>query len=614
MSGGLRRRFAAWAIDDGGSWGTHDAAPSTPPRGIRRLWGPVEPYLGSSVPIVVCLALVSLLAGFAEAAMIYFVVRIAAELAGSAGALELSIGPLSTSTGLTGAFVGAFVALGASAVLSFAAAVLTARLSVRSLNRARKRTLGAFIDAGWELQSKERAGALQELLNTHVTKISQAVLVISDGLIASLGFAALMISALVVQPIAAGTIILGVALVAIALRPISRMTRRQANLQKSLGQDYAVNIAGVVAMAREINVFGVWEQMRSLMERRADRVSRSGFVTRLLLRSNPIVYQTAVMALLLVGMLGVRAADPGDVANLGAVVVLLVRAMSYSQRINSAAQQVQEVAPYVEEVQAREALYRSAPRSDATERLDRVEEMRLDSVTFGYEPEEPVLHEVSLEITRGEVIGLVGPSGSGKSTLVQILLRLRDPDAGRYLVNGIDAARFDRSSWARAVTFVPQENHILRGTVHDNIALFRDGVTAEHVAHAAVRAHLDADVRALPLGYETEIGSGAADLSGGQRQRLGLARALAGHPDVVVLDEPTSALDMRSEVLVQETLSQLKGDVTMIIVAHRLTTLAVCDRIIVLQDGRISAVGTYKQLQRRSRFFREAVELSRLPA
>jgi ATP-binding cassette subfamily B protein len=295
-------------------------------------------------------------------------------------------------------------------------------------------------------------------------------------------------------------------------------------------------------------------------------------------------------------------------------VVLLVRSMSFAQRMNTAFQQAHEVTPYIEEVRAREAEYRSAPRHDATEQLGRVESIRLDGVSFAYEPDKPVLSDLSLTIERGEVIGLVGPSGSGKSTLVQLLLRLREPDAGRYEVNGEDAARFDRASWTRAFAFVPQDNQLLRGTVHENIALFRGHVSAAAAEQAAGRAHLDTDICALPHGYGSEVGSGAADLSGGQRQRLGLARALAGSPEVVVLDEPTSALDMRSEMLVQETLQELKGDVTMIIVAHRLTTLSICDRIVVLQGGRVSAVGTYEELQRDSRFFRDAIELSRLPA
>jgi ATP-binding cassette subfamily B protein len=611
----LRRLASRWAVDDGSTPARSSAVEQrTGGRRLRRLWDRLDPYIGPSRGLVVLLAVVSLAAGFAEAGLIYLLVRIAAELADSAGSLDLSIGPLSADLDLVEMFAGATAALVLTILMNLTAAVLTTRLSVASLNRARKQTMEAFLDAGWTVQSRERPGWLQELLSTHVNKISQAVLAISTGLNAGLGFVALMVSAILVQPLAAGSILVGVVLVAALLRPLSRMTKQRSNDQKELNADYAMHVAETVSIAREINVFGVWPDVQRQMERHADRVARAQFATRLLVRASPVVYQSAVMGLLLAGMVLVRAASASEVTNIGAVVILLVRGLSYTQQINGAFQQASEITPYIEEVAAQEAHYRSQPVLGGSDVLGRVDHIELDSISFAYEPDRLVLEDVSLTIERGEVIGIVGPSGSGKSTLVQLLLRLRQPTAGRHLINGVDASAFDRRSWTSAVALVPQDNHLVRGTVADNVAFSRPEVGPSEVARAVTLAHLDDDVRLMADGLETEIGPGAADLSGGQRQRLGLARALAGMPEVIILDEPTSALDMRSETLIQETLEELRGSLTMFLVAHRLTTLSVCDRIVVLQAGRVSAVGTYDELLQSSEFFRDAVSLSRLPA
>ena len=589
-------------------------ASDAPAGNLRRLWFRMEPYLGPSYPLVALLAVVSLISGFAEAGLIVLIVRIASELTNPGSALDLSIGPIDLDIDLTPAFVAATIALVLSSGLNLLAAVLTARLSVSSLNRARKRTMGAFLLAGWPVQSRERVGHLQELLSSHVTKISQAVLAMTSGLNAALSFFALMVSAVFVEPIAAGIILGGVVVVGLLLLPLSRLTKRRSNQQKVRNAEYAMHVAETVGLAREIDVFGVADAVRVDMENKADAVARAGFVTRLLVKGNPVVYQAAVMGLLLVGLAGVRASDTSDVVGLGAVVILLVRALAYSQQINGTIQQATEIAPYVEEVESQEAYYRANAAVRGAAKLDRVGVIEFDDVSFAYEPDQPVLENVSLSVDPGTVVGIVGPSGSGKTTLVQILLGLRSPSSGAYRLNGLPADEYDAESFTRAFALVPQDNELFRGTIAENIAFYRAGVTRADVERAAHQAHLHDDIMRLPHGYDTDVGSGAADLSGGQRQRIGLARALAGNPDVVVLDEPTSALDMQSETLVQETLTELHGQLTMFIVAHRLTTLSVCDRIIVLIDGKLTANGTFNQLQRRSRFFRDAVALSRMPS
>lgn len=208
------------------------------------------------------------------------------------------------------------------------------------------------------------------------------------------------------------------------------------------------------------------------------------------------------------------------------------------------------------------------------------------------------------------MVGIIGPSGAGKSTLVKLLLGVRDPSEGRVLVEGIDLREVDREWWTERVAFVAQDAQLFTGTVAENIRFFRHGIDDAAVRRAAARAHVLADVEALPEGFDTHLGERGSQLSGGQRQRLSIARAIAGGPDVLILDEPTSALDMRSEQLIRETLNELHGEQTVIVIAHRMSTLQQCDRLLVVDGGHLIAQGPPASLRHENEFYRKALELS----
>jgi ABC-type multidrug transport system fused ATPase/permease subunit len=235
--------------------------------------------------------------------------------------------------------------------------------------------------------------------------------------------------------------------------------------------------------------------------------------------------------------------------------------------------------------------------------------IELDAVHFAYADGADVLHGLDLAIGRGETVGLVGPSGSGKTTIVRILLRLLEPTDGQVRYAGVPLNSMSLASWYHTVAFVPQDPRLLTATVAENIDLFRNA-TRDEIESASIAAHLHDEVLALPDGYDTVVGPAGVALSGGQQQRLAMARALLREPRVLVLDEPTSALDVRSEARVQATLAGLRGRVTTVIIAHRLSTLAACDRIVVVVGGRIEAVGTHDELLRSSSFYMDAVRLS----
>jgi subfamily B ATP-binding cassette protein HlyB/CyaB len=226
-----------------------------------------------------------------------------------------------------------------------------------------------------------------------------------------------------------------------------------------------------------------------------------------------------------------------------------------------------------------------------------VGEIRFDRVRFRYRPETPeVLRDISLTIPAGEMLGIVGPSGSGKSTLTKLVQRLYVPHQGRILIDGTDLSLVDPAWLRRQVGVVLQENELLHRSVRDNIALTDPSLPMEAVIEAAKLAGAHAFILALPQAYDTWIDERGGNLSGGQRQRLAIARALITDPRILILDEATSALDAESEEIVQANLKRIAAGRTVIVIAHRLSAVRQCDRIITIEEGAITEMGTHQSL------------------
>jgi ATP-binding cassette, subfamily B, bacterial MsbA len=236
------------------------------------------------------------------------------------------------------------------------------------------------------------------------------------------------------------------------------------------------------------------------------------------------------------------------------------------------------------------------------------EGIRFEQVSFQYldRSGHPALSDVSFTLRAGEMAAIVGPSGAGKSTLVDLLCRFYEPSSGRILVDGRDIRDYDLKSYRTCISLVQQESLMFDDTIRGNLDFGLPApLTDKEMREVLRRAHCLEFVEALPNGADTQIGERAVRLSGGQRQRLALARALANRPTLLLLDEPTSALDSVSEQAIQETLREVHGDVTVVVVAHRLSTIIDADRILVLQDGRLAAEGTHDALMGRGGVYRD---------
>ena len=224
-------------------------------------------------------------------------------------------------------------------------------------------------------------------------------------------------------------------------------------------------------------------------------------------------------------------------------------------------------------------------------------DVTFEHVAFRYRIDGPeVLHDVSFKVKAGQVVGVVGPSGSGKSTIARLIQRLYTPESGRVLVDGVDVAMVDTSWLRRQIGVVLQENVLFNASIRDNIALADPAMPIERVIQAAKLAGAHEFILETPEGYDTVVGERGTSLSGGQRQRIAIARALVTNPRILILDEATSALDYESERLIQENMKRITQGRTVFIIAHRLSTVRLSDRIITIDHGRIVEDGTHQEL------------------
>jgi len=284
---------------------------------------------------------------------------------------------------------------------------------------------------------------------------------------------------------------------------------------------------------------------------------------------------------------------------LGTIVIGLQRMLPILQQLYGAWSSVQGNAAQVKDVL--KLLEQPLPEQQNLEgnALPFENAIELQNVNFSYDADGPdVMRDISLAIPKGSKVGFIGATGGGKSTMLDIVMGLLEPTGGKLRVDGIVIDAQTRRSWQRNIAHVPQSIFLSDSSIEENIAF---GVPVEKIDHERVRqaarqAQIDGVIESWPKHYKTFVGERGARLSGGQRQRIGIARALYKNADVIIFDEATSALDNETEVAVMRAIEALHGEITVLIIAHRLTTLRGCDMIVELTDGAIKATGTYEEI------------------
>ncbi len=549
---------------------------------------------------IVSLAGLSFVGGGMEAAFLLIATR--AGLAVAGGEETILLWPSRTVSIWTGiATAGLLVSFRLIPALGNVA--ISTRLAELVTVTERDRLANAYFEASWPIRETEPAGRLQHLLIAFTERIKNLASSLSQGVTAAVSLTALLVFSLLVDPLATLLVLGSLSVLVFALSPIRRAVSRSASTATAVQVQFAEDVAELGGIGLELHTFGVADAVRHRLSAQARKEARARRRVDGLVQAVTPLYISFAYALVLAALIAAIQIGEGELQSFGAVLLIMLRSLTYGQQIQTTMAYVKNELPVLTQIESSIGRYSSEREPVGNRPVSTMTPVVFHDVGFEYTEGVPVLTGVTFEIEQGEVVGVIGPSGSGKTTLIQLLLGVREPTVGTVTVGGHDLRTVRRADLARLVGFVPQTPTILSSSVRDNVTFFRDQIPDELVLAALRRAHILSEVSEMTEGLDTFVGERGSSISGGQQQRLSIARAVLENPQLLLLDEPTSALDSESEAVVRTSLREVASISTVVIVAHHLSTLDICDRIMIVRDNRIEAFDTPQRLREDNDYF-----------
>lgn len=474
-------------------------------------------------------------------------------------------------------------------VALFLANYTAGQITSRYETKTRNELLASTLDADWPYLARQKLGHLDQILTTNVDQSSKLLSYISYSILVVANL--ITYSLLVVNisaTVAALALILGAALL-LALGPLFRKNtfaaEKQVNLYKTLAHYINENVLGMKIVKSAFVKDKVKEKAGEYFE----NMRRMNMEITFLRNATNVLLQPLGLLFIISVFVFFYKATVFNFAAFAVAVYAINKVFTYVQMAQSNLHAIYGLAPHLVSVaEYRSEVARSREADSGTEGFSFKNSLEFKNVGFSYSRERGiVLKNLNFRIKKGEMTGIIGPTGAGKTTVVDLLLRLYSPTEGEILLDGKNIAEISMREWRNNIGYVSQETFLLNDTIENNIRFYGEEISRQDIKEAAKLANTLDFINSLPQKFATVIGERGIMLSGGQRQRIILARALARRPQILVLDEATSALDSESESLIQKSIEGLKGTITVLAIAHRLSTVKISDRIIVLDKGKI---------------------------
>ncbi len=486
----------------------------------------------------------------------------------------------------------------AKAVFIFIANYTTSKITLRYLRESQKLSLQRTLQAQWPFLLNQKIGYLDRVIIEDTPYSGSILMNITDislrlASLATYAFVAFKIS----LPITLLTLA-GGSFIFLVFKPLYYRSRKIAEKMNVLSKEVTHFINESMIGIKTIKSTGIENAVAKKGTGYFEEIERSQFKSQLLGYLQGSVFEPASF-IFIIGVFTFYYQAPNfNIASFAVIIYLIQKMFSFMQGIQAKFSHINTSLPYLNTmIKYQQEAKQHKETTEAGKPFKFEKSLELKDLSYVYAgTKKKSLSNVSFTISRGETIGIIGPSGAGKTTLVDILLHLLTPQSGSILLDNENASLISKDDWRSNVSYVSQDIFLMHDTVEVNIQFYNKGLTRKEIAEAAKLANIYNFVQTLPEKFKTIVGERGVKLSGGQRQRIVLARALARKPRILILDEATSALDNESEALIQQAITDLKGKITVIMIAHRLTTVMNCDKLIVLDQGKIIDSGSPNDL------------------
>lgn len=492
-------------------------------------------------------------------------------------------------------------------IVLFLVNYLTAKMVADYETKTRVKLFLATFQAKWPHLLKEKIGHLDQLLTTHVHAASNFLLYLSSSALLFAMFVIYTAVAISISPpVIFSAIAAGMAIFLFFRRFYKYneiLAARSEKLFKQLAHHANESLIGI----KTIKSFGVEELVIKKGHEQFEEIRRTNIAAAIVRILTSILIQPLGLIFAVGAFIFLYKTSSFNFASFIVIVYAINKIFIQFEAGQTCLNCLIGMAPYLVNINNyQEQVFKNREDFISGKSFEFRKEIAIEKVGFSFLPEKKILNDISFVIRKGEMVGLIGPSGAGKTTLVDLLLRLLEPQEGRILLDDKNISAINLKEWRTKIGYVPQESFLLNDTIEKNIKFYNNDISSNELMEAAKIAHIYDFVEKLPNKFSTLVGERGVMLSGGQRQRIVLARVLARKPELLILDEATSALDNESELLVQKAIEGLRGKITTLIIAHRLTTVLSADKLIVLDSGKMIEQGTPQELlkQKNSYFFR----------